>query len=687
MQQAGYQLQDFIVQVQAGTNPLIAFSQQGSQLAGFFAGPWGAAIGLGIAALGGLGTALLGAKGKTEDLHGQLKELFDYLDEGQDSVKNLMETSLSGPMEKARLEALELLKVFQKMEEPKIMEKVGAVVLPLVEKVAEAQDAVAEQRTKKSLFKTGRLSYVFPEDQRNQMLEIEKNLARINESLGKAIKGPIEGMGIRLAEVFMELEKSGVLTDDLRENFKEMMISTGLQAQAQREIAEAQEKQKSNQKAVSEGQKKGEKELKALVDARDAKEKARYGALIRLQRGHYSRLKQEEEKLAKTKDGLTATSLTNATKANAKRIQAETDAEKVRQALEDAFRQRTADAKQTEANNYHNGMIARQTAYYDRERQLAKEAFDNALTVLNVAHTPSMIATLAKYAGRGTVDDSDPIFGEDGKSIYDKDTGPKKRDPLADLQKQINLEQALIGKTEARQRIIQALGVDLSDYNEKTINDLEAQINRTIMLEDAERKRQEALEEAKRQQEEVADTISSSMENAMMSIIDGTKSVTDAFKSMASEIIKELYRIYVVKQITGMVSDAIGLFTGAPVGQVSMSANGNAFRNGSIIPYANGGIVGSPTYFPMAGGKTGLMGEAGPEAIMPLKRGKGGKLGVAVEGGQQPVVINQSFNFAANGDDSVKRIIAQQAPKIAQMTQQQIMDSRRRGGQMKAVFG
>ena len=59
MQQAGYQLQDFIVQVQSGTNPLIAFSQQGSQLAGFFAGPWGAAIGLGIAALGGLGTALL----------------------------------------------------------------------------------------------------------------------------------------------------------------------------------------------------------------------------------------------------------------------------------------------------------------------------------------------------------------------------------------------------------------------------------------------------------------------------------------------------------------------------------------------------------------------------------------------------------------------------------------------------
>ncbi len=60
MQQGGYQVQDFIVQVQSGTNPLVAFSQQASQLAGFFAGPWGAMIGLGIAALSGLAMAFQG---------------------------------------------------------------------------------------------------------------------------------------------------------------------------------------------------------------------------------------------------------------------------------------------------------------------------------------------------------------------------------------------------------------------------------------------------------------------------------------------------------------------------------------------------------------------------------------------------------------------------------------------------
>jgi hypothetical protein len=55
--------------------------------------------------------------------------------------------------------------------------------------------------------------------------------------------------------------------------------------------------------------------------------------------------------------------------------------------------------------------------------------------------------------------------------------------------------------------------------------------------------------------------------------------------------------------------------------------------------------------------------------------------------GDGGVVINQTFQFSANGDDSVKRIIAQEAPKIAALTQKQIVDQRRRGGAMKGAFG
>jgi len=62
------------------------------------------------------------------------------------------------------------------------------------------------------------------------------------------------------------------------------------------------------------------------------------------------------------------------------------------------------------------------------------------------------------------------------------------------------------------------------------------------------------------------------------------------------------------------------------------SANGNAFDRSGVIPFARGGIVDRPTLFPFAQG-TGLMGEAGPEAILPLTRGPGGKLGVQASGG------------------------------------------------------
>jgi lambda family phage tail tape measure protein len=145
-----------------------------------------------------------------------------------------------------------------------------------------------------------------------------------------------------------------------------------------------------------------------------------------------------------------------------------------------------------------------------------------------------------------------------------------------------------------------------------------------------------------------------------------------------------LYQIYVVKQITGMISGGIDSFMGF---NASASANGNVFSNGNLVPYADGGIVGSPTTFPMTGGRTGLMGEAGPEAIMPLKRGKNGKLGVETSGGSGDITIHQNFNFTANGDESVKQIIAQQAPAIANMTKRSILDDRRRGGQMKQAFG
>ena len=75
-----------------------------------------------------------------------------------------------------------------------------------------------------------------------------------------------------------------------------------------------------------------------------------------------------------------------------------------------------------------------------------------------------------------------------------------------------------------------------------------------------------------------------------------------------------------------------GFAEGFSMPSLLTNANGNAFAQNGIQPFAMGGIVTKPTFFKYADGGTfnnGVMGEAGPEAIMPLKRGADGKLGVA----------------------------------------------------------
>lgn len=92
-------------------------------------------------------------------------------------------------------------------------------------------------------------------------------------------------------------------------------------------------------------------------------------------------------------------------------------------------------------------------------------------------------------------------------------------------------------------------------------------------------------------------------------------------------------------------------------------AKGGVFREGRVTPFAQGGVVSSPTYFPMAGG-TGLMGEAGPEAILPLARGADGRLGVRGAGGSTPPV-QVTLNVTTPDAESFRRAEAQVAASLA----------------------
>jgi phage-related minor tail protein len=102
--------------------------------------------------------------------------------------------------------------------------------------------------------------------------------------------------------------------------------------------------------------------------------------------------------------------------------------------------------------------------------------------------------------------------------------------------------------------------------------------------------------------------------------------VTNAFKPIAKSFSKGFGNIF--KDIFNGSSSSDSSDTTTSSGGLPTAF----FAKGGIKPFASGGVISTPSYFPMSGG-LGLAGEAGPEAIMPLSRGSDGKLGVAMAGG------------------------------------------------------
>ncbi|MBU2960140.1 phage tail tape measure protein [Citreicella sp. C3M06] len=147
-------------------------------------------------------------------------------------------------------------------------------------------------------------------------------------------------------------------------------------------------------------------------------------------------------------------------------------------------------------------------------------------------------------------------------------------------------------------------------------------------------------------------------------ILDGMK-LSDALQTVATSMIDTAYKA-AVRPVTDQLSGLLAGSLGGMFGGMSLFANGGAFSQGRVTPFATGGVVSSPVSFPMRGG-TGLMGEAGPEAIMPLSRGADGKLGVRTQGSAQQVsvVMNISTPDAAGFQRSQSQIAARMSRALS----------------------
>lgn len=143
--------------------------------------------------------------------------------------------------------------------------------------------------------------------------------------------------------------------------------------------------------------------------------------------------------------------------------------------------------------------------------------------------------------------------------------------------------------------------------------------------------------------DEILDQMNSFTKQFVDGIVDamfeGKLNMERLLKDMAKSITKWLLNSQIQQFFKAMKGfDIFGLgggSSGIGPGTSGFWAKGGAFANG-IEFFANGGIVGAPMAFGMAGGRIGVMGEAGPEAIVPLKRSASGDLGVK----SSPVIVN-----------------------------------------------
>lgn len=166
------------------------------------------------------------------------------------------------------------------------------------------------------------------------------------------------------------------------------------------------------------------------------------------------------------------------------------------------------------------------------------------------------------------------------------------------------------------------------------------------------------------QVDDTVSTLSSGMARGLRKSLDGvvygTMTMQDALKSLQTSMLDTVYD-RAVSPVTDHVGGLLGQGLGTIMNAFLPFAKGGAFAQGRVTPFANGGIVNGPTRFAMRGG-TGLMGEAGPEAIMPLARGPGGKLGVRAEGGGR--AVNVVMNITTPDVDGFKRSQGQIAAQM-----------------------
>ena len=176
----------------------------------------------------------------------------------------------------------------------------------------------------------------------------------------------------------------------------------------------------------------------------------------------------------------------------------------------------------------------------------------------------------------------------------------------------------------------------------------------------------ETLTDAQKKTQDIANTVQTSITDALMGLSDRTLTVKDAFQNMARDIISQLYRVLIVQRIVNAAMGFMG-FSKGPTGGFTEFSN--------PLKRAMGG--------PVSSGRAYMVGERGPEMIVPSRNSHVVPDNQLGGGG---VVVNQTINVTTGVQQTVRAEIKQLMPQIADSAKAAVVDAKRRGGSYGRAF-
>ena len=549
LQQAGYQVGDFAVQVANGTSKMQAFGQQAPQFLQIF-GPIGSVIGAVVAVVAAFGVAAQKSSGASKSLSEKVKELKTSID-GLKGVDEMLRESLEAPILAANTA---LTAYLADLKETRLEEVLGSVrgvgnemIAPLIDRMERLNATAA--RTRGNIISMMQSGDDPAAIQRliDRVTKQEKVAETLKEMATTIAMGTVakdtEELAQNLLDARQSLQEQGLLTSELSAGFDQMLEQGGL-------LSIVYQKQKALTLEITEG-------VKQINDA-----EVYHDSILRQQAIAQSNLVVQYDQMVE--------------------------------------------------------------AQKDRKKQL-----DDELIVMQqiVKASGSLVVTSSLRGGRSA--------GRGGPTADEL----IKNDPRVQLA-----------------------------YEIMRLNDLAQEKTLSNAKETAKAIKKTLSPEMKRMID-LGDAIGRSMEDALLSAVDGTMKAKDAFRVMAADIIKELYRVFIVKKITGFITDAITFGAGPKTGNTGSFGLPN-------FSYDGGGYTGNGARAGGMDGKGGFMAMLHPrETVVDHTKGQGAG-----------VTVVQNINVSTGVQQTVRTEIKSLMPQIAESAKAAVADAKRRGGSYGKAF-